>query len=263
MTHGYWNVLGDERITSPMFQTGDATLDVILTDWFFGTDDNAAYIVGAGGIASAETFGSPALSVSVAGAGAIPSAEVFGQPSVKATIGGAGAIPTAEALGQPGVAAGIGSAGIPSAEALGQPAIGVGMSAAGVPSGEALGQPALAARIAAAGIPSEEAVGTPSLGWAGADHEITGAGGIASVEAFGAPTIAAVDDAWIIIPMPATDSVAPEKKKVAAAPELALVVGVGGIPSGEAFGLPTITLGRNPRGFKDERDILEILKAVA
>jgi len=243
MTHGYWNVLGDERITSPMFQTGDATLDVILTDWFFGTDDNAAYIVGAGGIASAETFGSPALSVSVAGAGAIPSAEVLGQPSVKATIGGAGAIPTAEALGQP--------------------AIGVGVSAAGVPSGEALGQPALAARIAAAGIPSEEAVGTPSLGWAGADHEITGAGGIASVEAFGAPTIAAVDDAWIIIPMPATDSVAPEKKKVAAAPELALVVGVGGIPSGEAFGLPTITLGRNPRGFKDERDILEILKAVA
>jgi hypothetical protein len=37
MTHGYRNALGEDRIQVPLFQTGNATLDAILTDWFFGT----------------------------------------------------------------------------------------------------------------------------------------------------------------------------------------------------------------------------------
>src|SRR6266545_3661560 len=64
-------------------------------------------IVGAGGIASAEAFGQPAVATRfpIVGAGAIPSAEVFGLPSItaRAAVIGAGGIASVEAFGLPTV----------------------------------------------------------------------------------------------------------------------------------------------------------------
>ena len=63
-----------------------------------------AQIVGAGGIASAEAFGTPAVAANIAATG-IASAEAFGQPTVAvgspASIVDAGGIPSGEAFGLP------------------------------------------------------------------------------------------------------------------------------------------------------------------
>lgn len=128
---------------------------VRLGDPFLPLNDapgGAASITGAGQIAGAEAFGGAALAPAISAAG-VASAEAFGQPavSVAAAIVAAG-VAGAEAFGAPVVAAGVAAAGIASAEASGQPAVAATVAAAGVASAEAFGAAVVAATIAAEGI---------------------------------------------------------------------------------------------------------------
>jgi hypothetical protein len=183
----------------------------------------------AGGIASAEAFGTPTLALgrTIASAGAIASAEAFGVPTLALglTITSAGAIASAEAFGTAIVSGGasgtLSNAGaIASAEAFGVPTLAAGVTVnnvGAIASAEAFGAPALAlgAAISNAGaITSAEAFGVPSL-IIGAT--ITNAGAIPSAEAFGLPTTSGATSATLI--------------------------NVGAIASAEAFGTPTLALG--------------------
>jgi len=137
-----------------MFEGDSTPKDIILRNPLeTPTTGGAASIVGAGGIASAEAFGSPALSVLVSATG-IASAEAFGQPTVTAVAGAASIMD---------------AGGIASAEAFGAPSLFASIQAAGISSGEAFGQPTVTTSTAAA--------------------DILSAGGIASGEGFGLPTI--------------------------------------------------------------------------
>jgi hypothetical protein len=138
--------------------TGDVFVGIIVLK-----EAAAGGVTGAGQIASAEAFGSPAVGATVAAAG-IASAQAVGAPAVGARISAAG-IGSGEAIGSPAVGAAINAVGIASAEAFGAPVVGgSGIFAAGIPSAEAFGQPALAARINAAGITSGEVFGQPTVG---------------------------------------------------------------------------------------------------
>lgn len=146
------------------------------------------------GIASAEAFGSPTVSISAAIApSGIPSTEQFGSASVVShyEVASTG-IPSQEAFGEPSVVPGgvyVSVQGVPSAEQFGQPTITAGFSAilpAGIPSQEAFGTPGVpvgGVTVSAQGIASAETFGTPStrLGIQGSS--------IASAEAFGTPTV--------------------------------------------------------------------------
>jgi hypothetical protein len=128
MAHGYRNIFGEERVQGPLFQTGNATLDAILTDWFFGTVQQgpptatlavtleSATLVGAGAIpvgataaatlADAALAGTAPVAVSASGAATLADAVLAGtapvatagalaQTLADATVAGTGAIPVA------------------------------------------------------------------------------------------------------------------------------------------------------------------------
>jgi hypothetical protein len=130
-------------------------------------------ITGAGGIASAEAFGTPTITVgpvTITPSG-IASAQAFGAPTVTAigTISPS-AIPSSEAFGTPTVSSlvALAPAGIASAEAFGTPTIAsfVVLAPAGIVSAEAFGTPAIAVGtvvIAPAGIDTAEAFGLPTV----------------------------------------------------------------------------------------------------
>ena len=171
-----------------------------------------AATIGAAGIAGAEAFGQPV----VAGAGA--------------TIDVAG-IATAEAFGAPALAAGIDAAGIASAEAFGQPALAAGVAAAGIASAEAFGLAALVLEIDCTGIATGEAFGQPVVGVPGAAHDVVCAG-IDSAEAFGACRLEVPATGYL-----PTGSFPVLKDLQRRAHRIG---GVGGVGSGEAFGLPSV-----------------------
>ena len=179
------------------------------------------------GIASAESFGQPTVSVQISAAG-IVSGESFGQPTVSTgtaahDITGAGSITGLEALGSPTARATILSAGIASGESFGQPIVSVRISAAGIASGESSGVPIIGAGIAAAGIASGESFGVPIIGAA------ISAAGIASGESFGGAIIyTVVSMAGIVSAEDAGD------------PTIEVKIFPEGIISGETFGLPKV-----------------------
>lgn len=145
--------------------------------------------IGATGIATAEAFGQPTITLNAAiTAAGIASAEVFGAPAVAATVTG-GFVDTAEAFGLPTVQlvgpVQIVCTGIASEEAFGSPRIGnladdqavgagrrrmfdarrpVRLALRGIPSEEAFGAPILLPPLEPLGIASVSAVGAPSIG---------------------------------------------------------------------------------------------------
>jgi lysophospholipase L1-like esterase len=208
---------------------------IVNYEYFQYTDS----IIGAGGIASAEAFGQPTISVNVSTIG-IASAEVFGQPTVTVAgtghdIIGAGGIASSESFGQPAISATVQSAGIVSGEVFGQPTISARVSAAGIASAEAFGLPSISARISPASIPSSEVFGQPTISVRISPASIVSAEsfglpslsvmisptGIASAEAFGQPTIYGSEH---------------------------LILDAGGISSGESFGQPSISATIKPAG---------------
>jgi hypothetical protein len=167
-------------------------------------------VSGAGGIATGEALGSPAIILAISGVGGIASSEAIGALTVSqaVSITGVGGIAGEEAMGQPAIKANsIGVGGIAGEEAMGQPAIRIAVSMSGIPGAEAFGNPAIAFRVSLAGIPTGEAFGSPAI-----SENITGVGSIAGGEAFGQPTIT----------------------------EILSIAGVGGIASQEAIGQSTI-----------------------
>jgi hypothetical protein len=161
----------------------------VLQSEFFPPSDGSHLITGAGNIASAQAFGSPAVAATVSTTG-IASAEAFGQPTILTghEIVGAGNIASAQAFGSPSLAANVSPAGIVSAGAFGQPGIRVSIVTSGIPSGEAFGSPAISIRLGLLGIPSSEAFGLPTLS-VPTVHSITDVGNILSGEFFGRPLI--------------------------------------------------------------------------
>jgi hypothetical protein len=98
--------------------------DVKMDSAYIGEYTDAGSIIGAGNIASAEAFGSPAISATISTQG-IASSEAFGSPVVgDQGIVGAGGIASAEAFGGVVLSAGISASGIASAEDFGSPIVG-------------------------------------------------------------------------------------------------------------------------------------------
>lgn len=215
-----------------------------------------------GGIASAEAFGTPAVSagaVSV-GAGSIASAEALGTPTLAA--GGvsvtASGIPSAEALGSPTLALTVAPSGIGSGEAFGTAIVNVGptLSMSGVPSAEAFGALTVVAGPIVVtdpgGVASGEAFGTPSV------IPLIKPSGIGSAEAFGAPAVvvgavtlglvgipsAEAFGAALVVPgaIPLGPTGIPSAEALGV-PRINLQVVAAGIPSGEAFGTISLTIG--------------------
>ncbi len=186
----------------------------LIANEFWETPAGGAQeIIGAGGIAGAEAFGSLALSVTIASAG-VATSEAFGGGVVSAVVVATG-IATGEAHGSPSVALTVNPAGIVSGAAYGAPTLTVDITGAGaIPTSEAFGLPTVVFVVppqevtGVGGIASAEAFGQPSLAWI---HDIVGAGGITSGEAFGDVALSVA-----IYPL--------------------------SIVTGEAFGLPTVEL---------------------
>jgi hypothetical protein len=176
----YRNIFGEERIQVPLFETGNATLDAILNDWFFGGG-----ISGAGNIASAfaaglavisltlspvsitgaEAVGQPTVSVGVnlTNAGNIAGAEAFGQPGLSYSVSGAGNIVTAGAYGSPSVSQTVTANGIVVEAAYGQPALSLTITPTGIVTGAGFGDGSVSQEISLSGISGAEAFGTAAV----------------------------------------------------------------------------------------------------
>lgn len=211
----------------------------------------ALTISGAGGIATAEAFGSPQLNFALTLTG-IATAEAFGSPTMVLYVAGAGAIATAEAFGSPALHFTIGLTGITSAEAFGSPTMTIYVDGAGgIATAEAFGTPDVAptTSVALTGIATAEAFGSPSL------HFTLGLAGIASAEAFGVPVLTlyvasvggiATSEAFGVPDVAPTTSVALAGIATAEAfgsPSLAFTLLLTGIATAEAFGTTIIVGG--------------------
>ena len=188
MTHGYKNVLGEERIQTPLFETGNATLDAVLTDWFFGTG-GATNLTNAGNIASAFASGAAAIALVLTATG-ISGAEAFGTAGVSTGVNltNAGNIASAEVFGAPGVSYSLTPAGLGSGAAYGNPSLTPVLSAIGLVSGESLGSPAVSLTVTPTGIAGGEAFGTASVEEVAAPWLYPV--GIDGAEVLGKPTVA-------------------------------------------------------------------------
>jgi hypothetical protein len=117
---------------------GSALDNIRYAIWTYSTRTvtGGGGIVGAGGIASAEALGTPAVQARLVASG-IASSEAFGSPGVLARIGPAG-IPSEESFGLPTVTVVsmgiVGAGGIASAEAVGRPRVGAPPVMAAPPS---------------------------------------------------------------------------------------------------------------------------------
>jgi len=189
------------------------------------------------GIASAEAFGSPYLSIMATGiasdeafgsveqisqnivASGLPSDAAFGNAELTQVIKTTG-IPSDEAVGSPSLSNVISTTGIPSDEAFGNADISYIVKATGISSEEAFGS--LYLSIMATGIPGEEAFGLLKVG---TPIYLDGFG-IASEEAFGSADISYNIDTTGIPSGEAFGSIEQLQQNVVAT----------GIPSGEAFG---------------------------
>lgn len=224
----------------------------------------ALILSGAGGIASAEAFGTPivARSQGLSPAG-IPSGEAFGDHVVRylqvispagifslEAFGGSALQPGAarllpmsigslEAVGTPAVSPGkafVIPAGIASGLTFGTATIStgpVGISlTTGIASGEAFGTPSVKYMVSPTGIVSEETFGAHKL-----SYTIT-ATGIPTAEAFGTPNVVGPPQA--IVP---TGIASSEAFGGSALQPGTVSILAQGIPGAEALGPPTITVG--------------------
>jgi hypothetical protein len=177
------------------------------------------------GIASAEAFGAPTLTLAVA-------------PT---------SVPSGEAHGTPGIALQVVPTGMASGEAHGQPAVHLAVAPTGVPSGEAFGAAALALAVAPIGIASAEAAGTPALSQGGT----IAPAGFDSGEAFGVPAlaqdgtiapagIASAEEFGVALLTHLLQPTGIGTGEAVSTPHLTLAITPAAIPSGEAFGAPSI-----------------------
>lgn len=137
------------------------------------------------------------------------------------------------------------------------------IGAGGIASAEAFGLPTVFAHwpiVDDDDIASQEAFGQPAIT---IRSIIADAGGIASAEAFGQPTVSTAGGEapaqsggrrrrapwWLHEPRPWTEARPPYQFVVQ-------VVDAGGIPSAEAFGLPTITTQRSVKRRRREEELL-------
>ncbi len=214
----------------------------------------------------------------VTGAGGIATEEAHGQPAVSLTVAAAGIV-TAEALGQPAIAAAVQAAGIPTGEIIGEPSLSAVFVSAGIVSAEAFGQPTVVAvggaqEITGVGdIPSVEIFGSPTVSRQAAPQP-GGGGGIYFRRSRGPGVYFTIPDgkkkkkAPPVPPKPkpeepdtrrqvtlrALEKIARAGKSYQRKPIILIdrkllkfkalprIAGVGGIPSQEAFGRPTLTL---------------------
>lgn len=131
---------------------------------------------------------------------------------------------------------------------------------AGIAGAEAFGGADLAALIGGAGqITSAEAFGQPLVYDPAAPWNIVDAGGIASAEAFGQPTLG-TQSAATPVPYWTTSEVyiPPDRPMRINRLRIVHIVGVGGIESAEAVGIPTVTLDAMhlPRAVREEEWLL-------
>ncbi|WJR32415.1 hypothetical protein P3F83_18055 [Mycobacteroides immunogenum] len=140
-------------------------------------------------ISSAEAFGTQLITYPQdVTAGGIASAEVFGTAQVGFRVAVPG-IASAESVGAPTVAVGpvtVAPASIGTAEAFGVAAVGQRVAPSSIAPAEAFGNPKVNMALTAAGIASAEAFGTPAVGRGAVG---VAPAGIASGEAFGALTV--------------------------------------------------------------------------
>jgi len=217
------------------------------------------------GIASAEAFGSPTVSISAAIApSGIPSTEQFGSASVQSayTITGSG-IPSEEQAGTPTITAhnDVYPTGIPSGEQVSGPAVVASNALApgSIGSAEQFGAPTVVAtntlapqgigsaeqfgsasvvshyEVTSAGIPSQEAFGEPSVVPGGVYVSVQG---VPSAEQFGQPTITAGFSAILPAGIPSQEAFG-----TPGVPVGGVTVSAQGIASAETFGTPSTRLG--------------------
>lgn len=145
MAHGYKSILGDERIETRLFQTGNTVFDAVMTDWFFGSASQGSIsITGAGNIATAEAIGSLALMLLLTSAGIV----------------------STEAQGSPAIAVSIASIGIISVESTGFLDALLWVATSGVVGNEVIGSSDITAVLAPLSVLPEEQSGSPNIGLA-------------------------------------------------------------------------------------------------
>lgn len=230
------------------------------------------------GIASGEAFGSPSIGMGIEPS-SIGSAEAFGNPTlVQEQFLSLNGIASSEAFGNPSIGLGITTTGIASAEAFGSPTLNLTIYISSINSGEAFGSPTVNLNISLTGqgIVSEEAVGTPTLvynqfvepngiasgeafGNPQINMAITGAGGIASEEAWGSlslilgpvyiqPNGITSEEAFGSLSISTGNvNISPTSipsGEAFGSPSLGRQLLINSIPSGEAFGTPTVYRGQ-------------------
>lgn len=182
------------------------------------------------GIATGVAFGRPVIgnfNPSVSGVGAIATGELFGTAKLFIRVGPTGIVSTV-AFGTAAVQRQVreDGTGIASQAAVGKPLTGHQIGPAGIASGAQVGTPRTIRPTQVGGIASAVAFGTPAL--ASPQPTVVDSGG-------GKPTHAAPRTLYIV-PDRQDDQDATER------PDPLPVGAAGGIPSGEAFGRPTLTL---------------------
>ncbi|MCI0430771.1 MAG: hypothetical protein L0210_09565 [Rhodospirillales bacterium] len=204
-------------VTSKTFTvTGGAAADGKGVMFSLNVAPPAQTISGAGGIATAEAFGSGKVNLSAAPS-AIVSAEAFGAAKLNLAAAGAGNIASAEAFGSGKVNLAATPSAIASAEAFGTAKLNLALTGAGA-------------------IASAEALGTPIVSTPGGAQTLSGAGGIASAEAFGTAAISAAQAA-----AGAGPAIGPRIIFVSSRAPQAQALGPAGIGSAEAFGIAAVT----------------------
>ena len=223
----------------------------------FGTIQQLSRTLPMSGIASLEAFGTLKLTLLLLPTG-IGGAEAFGTPSVAARISPSGiasleafgsiqqlsrtlpvsGVASAEAFGTLKLTLFLLPAGIAGAEALGSPKLNLGLTAAGIATSEAFGTLKLTLFLLPAGIATGEAFGVAVLTQGGSGQTISGAGAIASLEAFGT-----IQQLSRTLPMSGLASL-----EAFGSLRLTLFLLPAGIAGAEAHGSPQLKHGLNLTG---------------
>jgi hypothetical protein len=146
-------------------------------------------ITDAGGIASLEGVSGPFLHLNLVPV-SIVSVEAVSSPSLRLNVGPAGNIATEESVSSPSLHLNLVPGSIPSAEAVSNPTVSPGpvtISPTGIASLEAVGSLTLHLNLLSSSVASEENVPSPQV--LPQPVTISNAGGIASAEAIGVPTL--------------------------------------------------------------------------
>jgi len=205
-------------------------------------------LTNAGGIVSAAAYGTPATSARVAATG-LASVAAYGSPALRVTVSTTG-ITSAAAYGTPSTKAGLTiTAGIVSASAYGVPTVTpttLLTNAGGLASAAAYGTPSAKVRVAPTSITSSEAIGTP------ATKARVASVSISSAEAFGVPVIntttilrpvgiASVSAYGVPTTKPNVSvSSIPSSEALGTVTLTPRITGAGGIVSAEAIGIPLL-----------------------